>query len=165
MTAWEPDPRPLFARVVDDIVSQIREGRLRPGQRIGSTRELSEQYGVASMTALRAMRELQTLGATFGMVGKGTFVRPDAVARLTTPPFSPDCGRCEDEAAYVAHLMAMVGRCHRLADQLDAHTMPEVAHVAGEVRRLASVLAGGVMEHANHLDRSSARHHHDNDDD
>jgi DNA-binding transcriptional regulator YhcF (GntR family) len=39
------DPRPLFTRVVGDIVARIRDGRLRPGQRVPSTRELADHYG------------------------------------------------------------------------------------------------------------------------
>jgi DNA-binding GntR family transcriptional regulator len=162
---WTPDPRPLFTRVVDDIVAQIRDGRLRPGQRVPSTRELADHYGVASMTALRAMRELQVRGATYGVVGRGTFVRPDAVSRLTTPTFRPDRTRCEDESSYTAHLVTVIGRCHQLADRLDTHTSPDVTRVAAEVRRLASVLAGGPMDHARHLDRSDTRHWHDEDED
>lgn len=161
---WTPDPRPLFTRVVDDIVEQIRDGRLRPGDRLLSTRELAEHYGVATMTALRAMRELQVLGATYGIVGRGTFVRPDAVSRLSTPAFSPDCDRCEHEAAYTNHLVDVIDHCHRLADQLEEQPSSQVARVAADVRRLASILAGGLMDQACHLDRSGDRHRHDEHD-
>jgi len=76
----DPRPRPLSTRVVDDIVEQIRDGRLQPGDRVPSTGELADHYGVASMTALRAMRELQVRGATYGMVGRGTLRTPRCCA-------------------------------------------------------------------------------------
>ena len=158
---WTPDPRPLFTRVVDDIVAQIRDGRLRPGDRVPSTRELTDHHGVASMTAPRAMRELQTLGATHGMVGRGTFVRPDAPARLTTPAFSPDCDRCADETAYTKPLVRVIDRCHPSGRPTGAHPCPEVAGVAADVRRLASILASGRLDHARHLDTCDERHRHD----
>jgi DNA-binding GntR family transcriptional regulator len=161
---WTPDHRPLFTRVVDAIVAQIRDGRLQPGDRVPSTRELADHYGVASMTALRAMRELQALGATYGVVGRGTFVRPDALARLHARAFSPDCHRCADEASYTKHLVNAIDRCHHLADQLATHPSREVTHITAEVRRLASILAGDLMDHAHHLDRSDERHRHDQHD-
>jgi len=163
--SWTPDPRPLFTRVVDDIVEQIRDGRLRPGDRVPSTRELADFYGVASMTALRAMRELQVRGATYGMVGKGTFVRPDAVSRLTTPAVSPGCRRCAAESAYTMRLITAINRCHRLAEQIESPAF-DVTQLASEVRRLASILAGEPLDRARHLDRSGERHyHHEQDED
>jgi DNA-binding transcriptional MocR family regulator len=43
---------------------------------------MAETYGVASMTAQRALRELQHRGLTYAVVGKGTFVHPLATERL-----------------------------------------------------------------------------------
>jgi DNA-binding transcriptional regulator YhcF (GntR family) len=128
--------------VVDDIVTRIRDGRLQAGQRLPSTRELADLYGAATMTAQRALRELQVRGATYGAVGKGTFVRHDAVARLSMARPDPGCLRCGDESACTQHLAAAIGRATRQAEQLEAYTSPDVARVAGEVRRLASILAG-----------------------
>jgi hypothetical protein len=45
---------------------------------------MAESYGVASMTAQRALRELQHLGLTYAVVGKGTFVHPLATQRIDT---------------------------------------------------------------------------------
>jgi len=156
---WTPNRRPLFTRVVDDIVEQIRDGRLRPGDRVPSTRELADFYGVASMTALRAMRELQVRGATDGVVGSGTFVRPDALTRLTTPAVSPGCRRCAAESAYTKRLITAINRCHRMAEQIESPAF-DVMQLASEVRRLASVLAGEPLDRARHLDRCREGHYH-----
>ena len=160
MSDWTPDPRALFTRIVEDIEAQIREGRLQPGQRLPSTRELVDLHHVSAMTAQRAMRELQVRGVTYGAAGRGTFVRPDALPRLTAVA-RPECSRCEEEESYTAHLVAVVGRCHQLAEQLDLHALPDGTSVASEVRRLASLLAGGLMDHAIAMDRSGSRHRHD----
>ena len=45
-------------------------------------RKMAETYGVASMTAQRALRELQQRGLTYAVVGKGTFVHPLAAERI-----------------------------------------------------------------------------------
>ncbi len=64
------DKRALFVRVVDDIVDQIRTGKLAPEDKLPTARKMAELYDVASMTAQRALRELQAMGLTYGVVGK-----------------------------------------------------------------------------------------------
>jgi DNA-binding GntR family transcriptional regulator len=157
MSDWSPDPRALFMRVVDDIEAQVREGSLRPGQRLPSARQIADHYQVSAMTA---MRELHVRGVTYAEVGRGTFVRPDALPRLiATPP--QHCSRCDQETAYTAHLAVVIGRCHQLADRLDTRPSADTAGIAADVRRLANLLAGGLMDHAGTLDRSDSRHRHD----
>jgi DNA-binding transcriptional regulator YhcF (GntR family) len=78
------DKRALFQRVVDDVVDQIRTGTLQAGDALPTARKMADNYGVASMTAQRALRELQHLGLTYAVVGKGTFVHPLARERAGT---------------------------------------------------------------------------------
>jgi DNA-binding transcriptional regulator YhcF (GntR family) len=78
------DKRALFVRVVDDIVDQIRTRQLKGGDVLPTARKMAETHGVASMTAQRALRELQHRGLTYAVVGKGTFVHPLATERLDT---------------------------------------------------------------------------------
>src|SRR5690606_36355000 len=68
----------LSEQVVDDILDQIRDGRLNPNDPLPSARKMAGLYGVASMTAQRALRELQHRRITYSVAGKGTFVHPDA---------------------------------------------------------------------------------------
>lgn len=159
MSDRTPDPRNLFMRVVDHIEAQVRDGSLQPGQRLPSTRELADLHRVSAMTAQRAMRELQVRGVTYGEVGRGTFLRPDALSRLIAAR-QQECSRCEDEAVYTVHLAWVIGRCHRLAEHLDGQIWADAARVAADVRRLASLLAGGLMDHASAMDRSESRHRH-----
>jgi DNA-binding transcriptional regulator YhcF (GntR family) len=49
-------------------------------------RELAQTYGIANMTAHRALRELQNQGLIYGIPGKGSFVRPDARGKLAPEP-------------------------------------------------------------------------------
>ncbi|NJP35271.1 GntR family transcriptional regulator [Micromonospora thermarum] len=78
------DRRALFQRVVDDIVDQIRTGKLAPGDVLPTARRMADTYSVASMTAQRALRELQHRGLTYAVVGKGTFIHPQAPERIGT---------------------------------------------------------------------------------
>ncbi|WP_239168419.1 GntR family transcriptional regulator [Paractinoplanes deccanensis] len=56
----------------------MRDGRLNPNDPLPSARKMADVYGVASMTAQRALRELQNRRITYAVAGKGTFVHPDA---------------------------------------------------------------------------------------
>lgn len=76
------DKRPLFQQVVDDYTTKILERDLVADDRLPTAAQIAEEYGIASMTAQRALRELQALGLTYARPGKGTFVHPEAHLRL-----------------------------------------------------------------------------------
>lgn len=83
MTRHSDDGRPLFMRVVDDIRDRIANGEFTADEQIPSAKALSERYGVANMTAQRALRELQIQEVTYSIRGKGSYVRTDAAQILT----------------------------------------------------------------------------------
>lgn len=83
MTQHSDDARSLFMRVVDDIRERIANGEFTADEQIPSAKALSEHYGVANMTAQRALRELQIEEITYSIKGKGSYVRTDAVQILT----------------------------------------------------------------------------------
>ncbi|MEK3720659.1 GntR family transcriptional regulator [Paenibacillus sp. FSL H8-0034] len=65
---------PLYKHIQDLIVNQIREGALRPGDRVSSESELMNQYHVSSITAKNALISLADQGIVVRVQGKGTFV-------------------------------------------------------------------------------------------
>src|SRR5688572_7082671 len=84
----EPQPpgakRPLFVRVANALVAAIRGGRLRPGDRLPSTRVLARALAVHRNTAVAAYAELAAQGWIQSAHGRGTFVSealPDAALR------------------------------------------------------------------------------------
>lgn len=62
-------------QIVDVILDQITSGRLQPGDRVESERQLTSKYGVSLGTAQRALGELLRLGVVVREQGRGTFVR------------------------------------------------------------------------------------------
>jgi GntR family transcriptional regulator len=68
------DPRPAYAQVADRLRELIRNGTLRPGDRLPPGRELSEQFGVAIMTVRKAIDVLRVEGAVSSQQGRGVFV-------------------------------------------------------------------------------------------
>ncbi|MFD9125407.1 winged helix-turn-helix domain-containing protein [Kitasatospora sp. NPDC059571] len=67
-------PTYVYQQVADDIAQQIASGRLAPGAMLPAERDLATQYGVAYLTARRAVRELRGRGLVVTLPAKGTYV-------------------------------------------------------------------------------------------
>jgi len=74
------DPRPPFLQLADELRTAIAEGELTAGERLPSTRDLAETYGIATMTVQSAVRVLRDEGLVVAHQGRGTFVQDDAQA-------------------------------------------------------------------------------------
>jgi GntR family transcriptional regulator len=69
-----PTSKPLYQTVVDDIRGQIRDGVLRPGDKLPTKREMCVQYGVSGQVIDAAMMVLRLDGTVEGIQGKGIYV-------------------------------------------------------------------------------------------
>jgi GntR family transcriptional regulator / MocR family aminotransferase len=89
-------PRPLYLQICDGFREAIAEGRLRPSQRLPSTRTLAAELKVSRIPVLNAFDQLLAEGYFETRVGAGTFVsstlpgpaslqRPRARARVRRP--------------------------------------------------------------------------------
>jgi GntR family transcriptional regulator len=78
---------PPYHQLATILRQQIATGLLRPGDRIPSETQLSEQYEVSPMTARRALTMLLDEGLATAARGRGTFVKPLV---LTTASFGLD---------------------------------------------------------------------------
>ncbi|HEY8982822.1 MAG TPA: GntR family transcriptional regulator [Streptomyces sp.] len=67
-------PYAPYMRVLDALAAEIQNGTYGPGERIPSDAELCERFGVARMTARRAVGVLRERGLVRTEWGKGTFV-------------------------------------------------------------------------------------------
>ena len=67
--------QPVYREIADAIAREVRAGRLKPGSRLPTQRQLAEQLGVTLTTITRAYLEAQRRGLVTGEVGRGTFVR------------------------------------------------------------------------------------------
>lgn len=66
---------PLYKQIIMDLLEQILDGELRPGDRVPSEHELSSSYRVSSITSKNALTEL-------GVISSGS----KAKALLSIPP-------------------------------------------------------------------------------
>ena len=74
-----PMPRARYKSLVDRFAADIRAGRLAPGSRLPTHRQLATEAGVALVTASRVYAELEAMGLVSGEAGRGTFVRETAL--------------------------------------------------------------------------------------
>lgn len=79
MSNWLPDlagrAGPIYRRVVEALEDDVRAGRLAPGTRLPTHRDLAWRLKVTVGTVARAYAEAERLGLLAGEVGRGTFVR------------------------------------------------------------------------------------------
>ncbi|MFE1170652.1 GntR family transcriptional regulator [Nocardiopsis sp. NPDC058789] len=90
MTMDTGDGLAPYRRIVADISACIDSGELAPGSRVPSTREITQQWGVAMATATKALSTLRGEGRVEVVRGVGTIVRrPDG----PEPEPEPERGR------------------------------------------------------------------------
>jgi GntR family transcriptional regulator/MocR family aminotransferase len=84
LPARDPET-PAYRWLYDAVRGAILRGRLRPGTRLPSTRDLAAQYHLSRGTIVAAFAQLTSEGYVDGTVGSGTYVRavlPDALLQV-----------------------------------------------------------------------------------
>lgn len=89
MTIWASElartDRPLYLAIADAIARAVQDGRLAPGERLPTQRQLADELGIALTTVTRGYGEAERRGLVRGEVGRGTYVS----ATVTEAP-APD---------------------------------------------------------------------------
>lgn len=67
--------------IADDMVRRIRAGEWAVGERVPTTEQIADHYGVSEATAYRALALVVDRGLLIGESGRGRFVAPGAVDR------------------------------------------------------------------------------------
>jgi GntR family transcriptional regulator len=69
------DELPIYRQIMRQITEDLAVGRLRPGDKLPSHRDLAEELVIAPLTVKKAYDELELLGFLETQRGRGTFVR------------------------------------------------------------------------------------------
>ncbi len=72
---WDPT-KYVYVQIADDLAAKIESGELPPRAALPSIERLAEEYEVARMTIIRAVRVLADRGLVVVLSGRGTYVRP-----------------------------------------------------------------------------------------
>lgn len=84
--------RPLYRQLYEGYREAIVDGRVRPGQRLPSTRALAAELRISRITVLSAFEQLVAEGYFESRVGAGTVVARSLPDELSAPP-PPDPAR------------------------------------------------------------------------
>ncbi|WP_161567952.1 PLP-dependent aminotransferase family protein [Pigmentiphaga sp. H8] len=81
---------PTYLRIVELLLQDVREGRLKTGDPLPSQRELARQLGINFTTVTRAYDEAKRLGLIQSRHGQGTFVAGEKeIAQTGVEPRAP----------------------------------------------------------------------------
>lgn len=101
MTKWSPELEPLsgprYVAIAEALATDISTGRLKPGTRLPTHRDLAWDLKVTVGTVSRAYAEAERRGLIYGEVGRGTYVRERTPITL---PAEREAGRNFVDLAY-----------------------------------------------------------------
>lgn len=144
----------LSAQIVADVRDALFEKRLKPGEPIGTEKDLAARYGVSRIVARDALRTLQALGIAEIRMGKGGGAR---VARGNPRLFAEALAVQLDLTGVSA---AEVMDAQRAIEALAAELAAENANAADHARlnRLLAE-AESMLDNADAFTRSSREFH------
>jgi DNA-binding transcriptional MocR family regulator len=96
VTIWSPQLHdsagPRYRAIADALAADIAAGRVAPGTRLPTHRELADQLGVTVGTVTRAYAEAARRGLVSGEVGRGTFTRKPLPGAMRRNPLAAASG-------------------------------------------------------------------------
>ncbi|NEA57971.1 winged helix-turn-helix transcriptional regulator [Streptomyces sp. SID13666] len=107
MTIAEDDPRQPFQQAADTLRQEIRGGGIKPGQRLGSVRQLADRFQISPTTVQRALAVLRDEGL-LKTTSRGNFARDEESASQTTE--SGSAGGLTDVLRELSELRSRVER-------------------------------------------------------
>ena len=147
MTIWQPDIQgstdPIYLAVAKAISADVAAGRLQPGDRLPTHRELARRLGVSIGTVTRGYVEAERRGVISGETGRGTYVRGPVSPKpvpYSNPPSAPATIDLSANYPFYAHDPDLAEAFGRLSKQdvsllLRYHpARPDARHLAAAVR-------------------------------
>ncbi|MEV4611076.1 TetR/AcrR family transcriptional regulator C-terminal domain-containing protein [Kitasatospora sp. NPDC049258] len=133
--------QPPYAKIAAELRNRIETGELRPGDRVPSTRALTQRWGVAMATATKALAVLRQEGLVRGVPGVGTVVC--AVPRASRTDGPPSGRRTDGPAEESTARRRLVRAGIAIADAEGAAALT--------MRRLAAELGTSAMSLYRHV--------------
>jgi len=75
----------LYEEIVKQLIDLIEVGKLKPGDRLPSERQMAEELGVSRTAIREALRALESMGYIESKVGGGTFIREISLDKALLP--------------------------------------------------------------------------------
>lgn len=74
-----------YAKIVDQLIEQIKSGALKPGDKLPPERELSKIFNVSRTVVREATRTMEYMGYLDSRVGNGTFIKHVTFDNIVDP--------------------------------------------------------------------------------
>lgn len=75
----------IYEEVADNIMHMIKDGKLKPGDKLESVEKLAQNFGVGRPAIREALNGLRTMGLIEMRQGEGTYVKDFDPAKFTLP--------------------------------------------------------------------------------
>ena len=75
----------LHEEVTDKLLSRVRSGEFKPGDRLPAERALALEYGVSRSVIREAMSSLNQMGCVVSRVGGGSYVKTPDTSDIVDP--------------------------------------------------------------------------------
>ena len=89
----------VYVQIEDHIQFAIASGRLKPGDRLPSVRELAERLGLNPNTVAKSYRDLEVMGLLYTRRGMGVFVNKNIDAKCREDCRRRIIGRLHEDVA------------------------------------------------------------------
>ncbi|MCM3588266.1 FadR family transcriptional regulator [Mesobacillus maritimus] len=127
----------VYEQVADSLIELIKNGELKPGDKLDSVEKLAKNFEVGSSTIREALSGLRTMGLVEMRQGEGTYVNTFDPSKFQLPVTSAFLMKLED-----------VKELYEVRKILEIGTAAQAACVREEEDLLALEKALIVMEHA-----------------
>ncbi len=128
--------QPVYKQVSEALRQAILTGRLRPGEKLPSTRDLADSANVSRFTVIRSYEELASQGYIQTISGSGTFVNKEIPREYTT--FALATSELEERAAKPVRLSDYGKRVFAspIIEPSNAELFPELNYGAPSLEQL-----------------------------
>lgn len=137
-------PTRVSDSAVDQIMNLIADGRLQPGDRLPSERELVKKLGVSRASLREAMRALEAMGIIEVKPGSGSFVRRAQAGQAGSSWVPWLLGHWQEIMELVELRQALETRAAHLAAMRASATQIEA--IATTLDRMAAAIEAGDAE-------------------
>lgn len=138
-----------YRRIAAEIRDRITRGELRPGDRVPSTRQITQKWGVAMATATKVIATLRDEGVVEPRPGAGTVVKAasEPVRKIASRATDLTHDRIVRAAVAVADTEGLGSvSMRRVATDLDVATMSLYRHVPGKEELLEHMADAAFTE-------------------
>ena len=151
MVPTQRKPRNLAQGVVEQISSSIRQGLLKPGEKLPTESSMMAQHGVSRTVVREATTALTEKGLVVSQQGRGTIIQDPSSWNLLDPMILSALFRREDGLSYLDNLSEIRASLEgEMAAKAARKLTPEAAdELTRQMEKLASLIttpAGYVHE-------------------